>query len=145
MTEPEGNAEQVLLLELAGALYAVDSAAVREVIPTAPATRLPGAPGHVRGIMNLRGQLLTVVDLVQRLTGAATCNPEGSTIVVQSGGRMLGLSVDDVRQVHAVTVSGAGGLSIDFPGLGLVRGLGRFGDEVVIVLDVDEIVRQTLA
>jgi len=135
---------QFLLMELGSGVYAVDSAAVREIVPTCSATRLPGAPPHVRGVMNLRGRLVTVVDLTRRLTGEGVRNAEGSTIVVQSGERVLGLSVDEVRDVQSLEVSGPEGLAYDQARHGLIRGLGRLGDEVVIVLDVDEIVRQTL-
>ena len=144
-TAPETATEQVLLLELAGRVYAVASAVVREIVPTLPATRLPGAPPHVLGIMNLRGLLVTVVDPGPQLTGRPTRNLEGSTIVVQSGERLLGLRVDEVRDVQALELTAAKGLPYESVGRGLVRGLGRLGDEVVIVLDVDRIVHETLA
>jgi chemotaxis signal transduction protein len=95
--------------------------------------------------MNLRGQLVTVLDLVQRLTGAPARNAEGSTIVVQSGERLLGLIVDDVRDVQMVGVATSETLPLEHAGQGLIRGLGRLEDAVVILLDVDELVRQTLA
>jgi purine-binding chemotaxis protein CheW len=144
-TVPESTATQLLLLELGGGLYAVERGAVREIVLVQRATRLPGAPAYVRGLMNLRGQLVTVVDLVCRLTGEPMSNPEGSTIVVQSGASLLGLSVDEVRDVQALETSAAEGLPYHAAEHGLIRGLGRLEGEVVIVLDVDEVVRQTLA
>jgi purine-binding chemotaxis protein CheW len=144
-TPAESTLEQLLLLELGDALYALDSRLVHEIVPTVTATRLPGAPDHVRGVMNLRGQLVTVIDLAHRLTGKPVRNPESSTIVVRSGERVLGLSVDEVRDVQSID---AGAESLPSAELGtgaLVKGMGRLGDEVVIVVDVDEIVRQTLA
>ena len=141
----ESTLEQLLLLQLGDAVYALDSRAVDEIVPTVPATRLPGAPQHVRGIVNLRGQLVTVIDLAHRLTGTPLRNQESSTIVVRSGERVLGLSVDEVRDVQSID-AGAEGLPSAELGTGaLVKGMGRLGDEVVIVVDVDEIVRQTLA
>jgi purine-binding chemotaxis protein CheW len=144
-TPAESTLEQLLLLELGDALYAVDSGSVHEIVPTITATRLPGAPDHVRGVINLRGQLVTVIDLARRLTGMPIRNQDGSTIVVRSGERVLGLSVDEVRDVQSID-AGAEGLPSAELGTGaLVKGMGRLGDEVVIVVDVDEIVRQTLA
>jgi purine-binding chemotaxis protein CheW len=144
-TPSETTLEQLLLLELGDALYALDSRSVHEIVPTMVATRLPGAPDHVRGVMNLRGQLVTVIDLARRLTGTPLRNQDGSTIVVRSGERVLGLSVDEVRDVQSID-AGAEGLPSTELGTGaLVKGMGRLGDEVVIVVDVDEIVRQTLA
>jgi purine-binding chemotaxis protein CheW len=144
-TVPELLTEQFLLLELGGGLYAVASTAVREIVPTVATTRLPGAPAHVRGLMNLRGVLVTVVDPGPQLTGRPARNLEGSTIVVQAGERLLGIRVDEVRDVQTLELSAAEALPYESVGRGLVRGLGRLGDEVVIVLDVDRMVQDTLA
>ncbi|HSA54159.1 MAG TPA: chemotaxis protein CheW [Gemmatimonadaceae bacterium] len=139
---------QLLLLEVGDGVYGVESAAVREIVAGALVTRLPGAPAHIRGVMNLRGQLVTVLDLVQRLTGAPAPRTDGSTIVVQSGERLLGLVVDDVRDVQTVDVTDAvrgDTIPLGEAAHGLIRGLGRLEDAIVILLDVDELVRQTLA
>lgn len=136
---------QLLLIELHGALYAVDSARVREIVPPQPTTRLPGAPEHIRGLMNLRGQLVTVLDLSLRITGHQVRNGEGSTIVVQLDERALGLAVDDVRDVQSLEVTGSEGLAHDQSVQGIVRGMGRLDEEVVLLIDLDELVRQTLA
>ena len=66
---PDEGGTRLLVIEVRGGLYALDSAAVREIVTMPTATRLPGAPPHIRGVVNLRGQLLTVVDLGHRLTG----------------------------------------------------------------------------
>lgn len=142
---PESARQRLLLLELQGGLFAIDSAAVREVVPLQRETRLPGAPPWIRGVMNLRGQVVTVLDLVHRLTGAPTRNPEGSTIVVQSGDRAIGLVVDDVHDVEELQVSDASALPHDAPARALLKGMGRSREQVVLVIDVDELVRQTLS
>jgi purine-binding chemotaxis protein CheW len=144
-TQPEGTLLQLLLFEVGGAPYGIVSTAVREIVATREATRLPGAPPHVRGIMNLRGELVTVIDLCQRVRGTPARNADGSTIVVRSGDRVLGLSVDDVRDVQDLEVAETADAPAELPSGRLFRRLGRLGDEVVFVLDVDDIVRQTLA
>jgi purine-binding chemotaxis protein CheW len=145
VTPAESTLQQLLLLDVGDALFAIDSRAVHEIVPTIAATRLPGAPDHVRGVMNLRGQLITVIDIGRRLTGTPLRNQDGSTIVVRSGEHVVGLSVDEVRDVQSID-TGAEALPYAESGKGaLVKGMGRLGDEVVIVVDVDEIVRQTLA
>jgi purine-binding chemotaxis protein CheW len=136
---------QLLLLELGSGVYGIESVSVREIVVGLAVTRLPGAPPFIRGVMNLRGQLVTVLDLVHRLTGQPARNAEGSTIVVQSGDRLLGLIADDVRDVQVVGVAMHETLPLEQAGQGLIRALGRLEDAVVILLDVDELVRQTLA
>jgi purine-binding chemotaxis protein CheW len=130
----------LLLVDLGGATYGLDADQVREIVPLLPATRLPGAPRHVKGVVNLRGQLLTVCDLGERLTGRS----DGSTVVLQAGDRALGILVDDVHDVEWLAVTSAADATIA-DAAGIVSGLGRLGDEVVLVIDVPELVRQTLA
>lgn len=139
---------QLLLLEVGDGVYGLESAVVREIAAGTSVTRLPGAPPYILGVMNLRGQLVTVLDLVHLMTGAPARHPEGSTIVVQSGDRLLGLVVGEVRDVQTVDVTDAvrsDTLPLSQAARGLIRGLGRLEDAIVILLDVDELVRQTLA
>jgi len=143
-TTPESGADRLLIVELRGGLYGIDSGAVREIVAVIEATRLPGAPSHVRGVVNLRGQLLTMVDVGHRLTGTPAATPDGSIVVVMSGERALGLLVDDVHDVqelHVVPTEREVLARAD----GLLTGLGRLGDEVVLVIDIPELFRQTLA
>jgi purine-binding chemotaxis protein CheW len=97
-------------------------------------TRLPGAPEHVLGILNLRGALVTVIDIGLRLLGRASVSAEPSVIVLDVGGRLLGLLVDDVQEVldlDSYTASHPDPTGTP----GLVAGLGHFADAVVIVVD----------
>ncbi|MEO7964564.1 MAG: chemotaxis protein CheW [Gemmatimonadaceae bacterium] len=138
---------RLLVLEGGGSYYGIDTESVREVVPSRSTTRIPGAPPYVRGLLNLRGALVTVVDLAQRLGQESSVAAEPSVAVVQGGGRLLGLLVDDVLEVQeladdALTPSPSGGVAGDGT---LVCGLGHFDGRVVLVVDVQELVRQTLA
>jgi purine-binding chemotaxis protein CheW len=143
-TAPEGAGDRLLIVELRGGLYGVDADAVREIVGFQAATRLPGAPPYVRGVVNLRGQLLTVVDMSHRITGTPLAATEGSIVVVSSDERVLGLLVGDVHEIQEVPVMGAE-RDILARAEGLLTGVGRLGDEVVLVVDIPELVRQTLA
>ncbi len=143
-TNPEQAGTSLLIIEVAGGLYGVDSTSVREIVPMLPAARLPGAPGHVRGVVNLRGQLLTVVDLGSRLTGSAPADSEGSIVVVVSGDRTLGVLVADVHDVQELQLVPTE-REVLARADGLLTGVGRLSDEVVLVIDIPELVRQTLA
>ena len=57
---------------------------MREIVPIRHATRLPGAPSYVRGLINLRGAIVTVIDLATRLAGSAAV-PEGSVVLAEFG------------------------------------------------------------
>ncbi len=143
---PDRSEHRLLVVEAAGTLYGFDGEALREVVPLSPATRLPGAPPFVRGIMNVRGAMLTVVDFTQRVTDGKTrlAEDNASVVVVQGAGRLLGLAVDDVLDVQILSANEIEPAPPARSGA-LARGLGHFGERVVIIVDVNELVRQVLA
>ena len=142
-TVPDEDAHRLLIVELRGGLYGIDSTLVREIVAELEAARLPGAPAHVRGVVNLRGQLLTVVDLGHRLTNTPAATPDGSIVVVAAAERTLGLVVDDVHDVQELQIVPTE-REVLARAEGLLTGVGRLGTEVVLVIDIPELVRQTL-
>lgn len=66
-----------------------------------PATRLPGAPAAVQGIVNVRGHIVTVIDL-GALIGAEANGRAGSLILVEHGNRVVAFAVEEVLDVHRV-------------------------------------------
>lgn len=80
--------------------FCIDAHVVTELRGWTPETRLPSAPPYVRGVINLRGTILPVVDLAVRLGMAATdCTARSAVIVVRSGSRLVGLLVDAVCDI----------------------------------------------
>jgi purine-binding chemotaxis protein CheW len=134
-----------LLFGVAGRLCACDLEAVREIVAMRAATRLPGAPDWVLGIINLRGTLVTVVDLAVRF-GAAGGGSK-SIIVVEAAGKAFGIGVDEVRDVQAVAEDALEDVDAQRAAGGIVRGLAHVGvsrAETALVIDIDEIVRTAL-
>ena len=81
--------------------YGVPVASVREVSRVAEITRVPQAPEHIRGVMNLRGRILPVLELRTRLghPPLTAPGPKARVVVAEIHGRVLGLLVDAVAQV----------------------------------------------
>jgi len=71
---------------------------LREILPSPPVAVLPGTPAVVRGVANVRGSLLTVVD-GRTLLGQDAGAPPEVTILVRVGGRTVGLAVDEVEDL----------------------------------------------
>jgi len=132
------------LFAVAGTVYGCDIAAVREIVPIRHATRLPGAPAYVRGLVNLRGAIVVVIDLATRLAGS-TCADDGSIVLAQFGTKQVGLAVDDVRDVQMMPPERFEAATGDLARGGIVRGLGHLDDGVVIVLEIPAVVRQVMA
>lgn len=94
---------ELLSFRLADEEYSVDIMSVREIRGWTRATPLPHAPAHVRGVINLRGTVLPVVDLSVRL-GMAPVEGDARNviIVVQVGSQTAGLLVDAVSDILAL-------------------------------------------
>lgn len=145
---PELAAErrQYLSFVLAGAAYAVPILKVKEIIQYAGLTPVPGAPRAVRGVLNLRGSVVPVVDLAVRF-GVGETVPTRLTcvLVVETvlGGEpaLLGVLADEVREVLEL---GEDDIEPPPPFGAAVRldhlcGMGRVEDGFVLLLDIDRV------
>ena len=137
--------QRVLLFGVGGQVYGWGIDVVREIIPFRRTTRLPGAPSFVCGLINLRGTIVTVLDLGERLGTGAVNRAEGSIILVEHGAKLVGIGVDDVRDVRVVTPEQVEAPSGAAARSGVVRGIAHTDGDVVLLLDVQSIVRQVLA
>ena len=80
--------------------YGIEILSVREIIGLLPVTPVPQTPYYVQGVINLRGQVIPVVDLRLKFDMEAIDSTEETCIiVVQTGGAQLGIIVDKVSQV----------------------------------------------
>ena len=124
-------------------MYGCDIDDIREIVPFRAATRLPGAPRYVQGLINLRGTIVTVLDLGARLDAGRALVTEGSIILATYGTRVVGVAVDEVMDVQAITEEPIGTSTGDMP-RGLVRGLGHLDDGVVVLVNIHALVTQVL-
>jgi len=142
-TLPESRATtRTLLFRVAGKVYGCEIDAVREIIPYRRATRLPGAPSFVQGLINLRGTIVTVLDLGARLDPERAPVRDGSIILATHGTRVVGVAVDEVMDVQGISeehVEAHGGARD-----ALIRGLGHLEDDVVVLVDIHTLVTQVL-
>jgi purine-binding chemotaxis protein CheW len=93
----------LITFRLDGEEFGLPVETVREVIRVGDITRVPQSPAHIRGVINLRGRILPVVEIRTRL-GLAPLVPRSTAriIVAEVRGRVLGLLVDSVAQVQKV-------------------------------------------
>ncbi|SIN89617.1 chemotaxis protein CheW [Vannielia litorea] len=109
MTSTEDNAhdptrQELLSFHVGAQEYSIDIISVREIRSWTEATPLPHAPPYVRGVINLRGTVLPIIDLAKRLgIPAGEKNDRNVIVVVQSGDNTVGLLVDAVSDIFAVS------------------------------------------
>ena len=145
--DAEAAGERLLVFAAEGHRYAVAIEAVKEIVPYRVATRLPGAPAHVVGLINLRGRLVTVTDLAVQLGSRAAGSERssgGSIILVESGARTVGMMVDEVRDVRPIVAGTVEPIQRDEGTPGLLQSLARFDDGVAVILDMHALVANIL-
>jgi purine-binding chemotaxis protein CheW len=142
---PTGGARRTLLFRVGSAVYCCDIDDIREIVPFRGATRLPGAPHYVQGLINLRGTIVTVLDLGARLDATRPRIADGSIMLVSmpGGARLVGVAVEEVMDVRLVGAS-RDDVIADSAGNDAVRGLAHVDDGTVILLDIHSLVRQVL-
>lgn len=137
-------AEQLIAFRLAGECYAVPIARVHEIIRLCAITRVPRAPRNVRGVVNLRGRIVPVVDLRSRLGMAeAEATDRSRIIVVESCHGIVGLVVDSVCEVVRIPVDQLLPPPVLVAGeqADLVRGLCHLEGNLIILLDLDRVLQ----
>jgi len=116
---------------------------VREILPPSPATRLPGAPAFVRGLINVRGTVITVIDLVARVCDRPA-RSDGPVMLIEHQGKVVGVAVDEVIEVQPLPAKGwetpVGDL---LPG-GIVYAMGEIDSKTVLLLDIRALLTNVL-
>ncbi|HSK81696.1 MAG TPA: chemotaxis protein CheW [Thermoanaerobaculia bacterium] len=140
--EKKEEPETWVTFELAGEDYALPVTRVQEVLRVAGVTRVPHAPAPIRGITNLRGRVLAVVDLRVRLgLKAVELTPQSRIVVVSSRDRSIGLLVDAARQVVKLLPSGMQPPPPDVmtERSDFIRGVYHAEETLLVLLDVDRV------
>ncbi|MBU0691622.1 chemotaxis protein CheW [bacterium] len=122
--------------------YGLEILKVREIIGMMAITAIPRMPDYVKGVINLRGKVIPVIDLRLKF---GMCKSEQTSetciIVVDVGGSLMGVVVDQVSEV--IEIRGADiedppqvGVNVD---TGFILGMGKTKDSVKILLDIDKV------
>ena len=135
------DTNQFLTFSLGDEEYGVDILKVQEIKGYAPTTRIPNAPPEVRGVLNLRGMIVPVIDLRRKFGLAEIAYDQFTAIVVVVvQGRVMGMVVDSVSEVMSVPPADIQPPP-DFGSLSgsLLRGMAKVGDNLIILLDIDAV------
>ncbi|MEW6525413.1 MAG: chemotaxis protein CheW [Spirochaetota bacterium] len=122
--------------------YGIDILSVHEILRIPEITRLPNTPEYIKGVINLRGNVIPVVDIRLRFgMQQVTLTELSRIIVVEIGEKLVGLLVDNVHQVIRLSRSRIDephdlieGISTEF-----ISGIGRLQDRLIVILRLDNI------
>lgn len=143
MTGVATDGNQFLTFTLGEEEYGIDILKVQEIKGYSAITRIPRSPSYIKGVMNLRGTIVPVVDLRSKFGLESTAYDQFTVIiVVVVQGRATGLIVDTVSDVLNLPASDiqptpqfSGSIDTSF-----IMGMGQAGDKLLILLDVNKVV-----
>lgn len=126
--------------------FCIDIIAVREIRGWSPATPLPQVPSYIRGVINLRGAVLPVIDLAARLgLPVSEPTPRHAIIVLQHEGAVVGLLVDAVSNILMLSPSAiqpAPEVGAD-PTRVFIKGIVATEDEVISILIIKNLLPES--
>ncbi|HSW48889.1 MAG TPA: chemotaxis protein CheW [Bryobacteraceae bacterium] len=137
---------QYLTFKMEEEVFAVDVAKVREILDFIPATKVPGTPEFMRGVVNVRGNVVPVVDMRLKFGLTATEKTVDTCIVVMEitvdeETTVLGALVDSVEEVFEMEST-----SVEPPPkIGtrwrteFIKGIGKRNNVLIIILDIDRV------
>lgn len=141
--EEDTQKDKYLTFSLAEEVYAIDISYVIEIIGILKITKVPDMPPFIKGVINLRGKVIPVMDVRARFNLPAREYDERTcVVVVHVAANAMGLVVDHVNEVMDIP---AGQVEPPPAGNGIadrryVKGIGKIEDEVKILLDVESLV-----
>ena len=120
-------------------VYGIEISAIREINRISEITKLPEAPSHVSGVMNLRGKVIPVVSLRLRMKlSEVESTKETCTIVVDTNAGQVGFVVDGVQSVMSLESSDVDGTPVHQGDRSYIRGIGRIESGMVILIDIEK-------
>jgi purine-binding chemotaxis protein CheW len=122
--------------------YGVPITSLHEIVRVPDITAVPDAPDYLEGVINLRGKIVSVMDLRKRFgEKQASLKKQNRILVVEHGGRLAGLIVDSASEVLKIPSE-----AVELPpaafqegGLNCVTGLGKVGARLVVLLDMSKL------
>ncbi len=127
-----------VVFRVGGTVCALPAGLVREILPEAPATPIPGVASAVLGLVNVRGTLVTVVDGFRLLGIEGPPAGERALLLLDRGGRTAGLVVGEVLDFLEVPPAAVAGREA-LPGVdpAIVRAVGDWAGRRFILLDIE--------
>jgi len=130
--------EQYFFFKLGEDIYAIEASSVSEMVKYQAFTKVPMMSPYIKGVTNIRGNIITVIDLLQRLgLGEANVKKKTSLVIIDK----IALIIDEVHEVNTIDPQNIKS-TLDF-GFKIeprfVRNMAKYNDSYIAILNFDEI------
>jgi purine-binding chemotaxis protein CheW len=143
-----GNETQLVVFRLGTEEFGVDISQVREIIRVGDITRIPGSPRYVDGVINLRGQVTTVVNLRNRLgLDGKAMDGNARIMILEVDKNIVGVIVDSVTEVKNLTrpqietLSDALSSTVSSK---YIQGVGKLDGRLLILVDLKQVIKDDI-
>ena len=144
--QEETQKDKFLTFTLGKEYYGIEIKYVTEIIGIQPITEVPELPEYIRGIVNLRGKIIPVMDVRLRFKKEfKEYNDRTCVIVIDAENILIGLIVDSVSEVMSIPSA-----DIDAPpdlnhnGNKYIKGIGKVGNDVKLILDCKKLLSEEI-
>lgn len=136
----KGN-QQFIAFRLGGCDCGIDIQQIREINRLAEISRMPGTPLFIEGVINLRGEVIPVLDLLKLFEmGESVITPASRILVAEVNGKTVGCIVDSVNEVLRVdNIEELPDLLFQFGDHKFVTEVAKLGDRLILILALDKI------
>ncbi|AYB29740.1 chemotaxis protein CheW [Chryseolinea soli] len=142
---------QIVVFKLGNEEYGLHIDQIKEVVITPTITRMPQTPSYVKGVANIRGNVIAIFDLEDRFNLSSTVQNQGNkyTLVVESEDVKLGLLVNEVPNTVSVNASdldeSVGIINDANAETNYIKGIIKAGHRLIILIDIFKVIDQELA
>lgn len=133
---------QIVCFKIGNEDYGIEILKVQEILRMPNITMLPKAAGFIMGVIDLRGQVIPIVDLSKKFLLNSSINSECTrVIVVNIKGREIGLAIDSVSHVVKIELNDIEPPPPIVKGISgrYIVGIAKVSDEFVVILDIEQI------
>lgn len=134
--------EQLVTFRLGSEEYALSIARVKEIVRYAGATKLPDTPAHMEGIINLRNNVIPVINLAKHFGMSQGKAEARQVVIVEIMGMEVGVIVDEVTEVLMLEDSAIEPAPVMTQAGAYLQGIGKLGERLVIILNLDKLLNQ---
>jgi purine-binding chemotaxis protein CheW len=144
-TESQQKAQQVIVFKLAGEEYGLPIGQIKEVVLTPPITRMPRTQSYVRGVANIRGNVIAMIDLEEKFalkTGEPAATAGSYTLVIESADMKMGILVSDVPNTLSISSDNIEQMFNTDQENAYLTGIIKLEKRLIIMIDIFKVVNE---
>jgi len=128
-------------------IYGISIDTVREIRQLESITIIPNSPDFIRGVMNLRGTIIPIIDLKKKLGFSHNhkINPKDHILVAELESKLVGLLIDRVDQIIRISCTDVEShLSAGLESVSYIVGIAKHGRKLIVLLDIEKLMSNSL-